>query len=464
MTARSTSRATAAGAGPTSARISPGLPPWGTVYTVEPSSFAAGTAYITVDLHQQDNYDPFVYKTTDFGKTWKNLSATIPKSRLSYAHCIKEDPARAGLLYLGTENGLYVSFNDGENWQPLQNNLPHAPVYGITVQKHFNDLVLATYGRGFWILDDITPLRELTPQVTSAPAYLFPPRPAYRYRGATPPAAASYDPADGQNPPFGADLNYYLGSAPSGDVQIAVLDAKGDNVRSLRGTANTGINRVEWDFRYAPSEEIRLLTPPIYGSWMRVPPSGRRAGGRMTLLASPGVYTVKLTVDGKEYTRKLTVLKDPHSAGTEAGIQAQFTFLESLRKDLNESADMINQVEFLRKQAEALKPRLSSEAAALDASLTGFEENLYQLRITGGQDGMRWPAELIEKLSHLASDLQDTDFPPTDQEIAVGRQLTERVRELQQQFRGLLSKDVAQFNDALKQRGIPPIRPVQGGS
>src|SRR5207248_9879647 len=160
----------------------PNLPPWGTIYTVEPSHFDAGTAYITVDLHQENNRDPFVFKTSDFGRTWKNISLNVPKSQLSYAHCIKEDPVKAGLLYLGTENGLYISFNDGESWQPLQNNLPHAPVYGIAVQPRFNDLVLATYGRGFWILDDITPLRQMTPAVANTAAHLSAPRDAYPCR------------------------------------------------------------------------------------------------------------------------------------------------------------------------------------------------------------------------------------------------------------------------------------------
>jgi photosystem II stability/assembly factor-like uncharacterized protein len=435
----------------------PDLPAWGTIYTVEPSRFNAGTAYITVDLHQENNFDPHVYKTTDFGKTWKNLSATIPKSRLSYAHSIKEDPVRQGLLFLGTENGLYVSFNDGENWQPLQNNLPHVPVYGIAIQEHFNDLVLATYGRGFWILDDITPLRQLVPEVTGAPAYLFAPRPAYRFRGITPPMAVSYDATDGQNPPYGADLNYYLGSASSDNVQIAILDAEGGTVRTLRGTGNVGINRVQWDLRFTPSEEIRLRTPPIYGSWMRIPPDGRPAGGRMTMLAPPGVYTIKLTVGGKDFKQNLTVLKDPHSAGTDADLRAQFTFLAALRGNLNAAADMVNQVEILRKQVEDLKPRLNEEAVALDTALINWEENLHQLRITGGQDGMRWPAKLIEKLTHIASQLQENDFAPTAQQIAVNQQLTEQIRDLRRQFDDLLSKDVMRFNEALKQHGIPSL-------
>src|SRR5437870_13704820 len=135
---------------------------------------------------------------------------------LSYAHCIKEDPVRHGLLYVGTETGMYVSFDDGENWQPLQMNLPHTPVYGLAVQERFHDLVIATYGRGFWILDDLTPLQQLTPQVLSADAHLFTPRPAYRFRAITSEAGSPEDPTVGRNPAYGASINYYLKSAPAG--------------------------------------------------------------------------------------------------------------------------------------------------------------------------------------------------------------------------------------------------------
>ena len=134
----------------------PDLPPWGSVRSIAPSRYDAGTAYLTVDFHQVNNRDPFVYRTTDYGATWKLIVNGIPKSMLSYAKVIYEDPVRRGMLYLGTENAIYVSFDDGDTWQPLQNDLPHAPVSGIVVQEHFNDLVISTYGRGFWIMDDIT--------------------------------------------------------------------------------------------------------------------------------------------------------------------------------------------------------------------------------------------------------------------------------------------------------------------
>ncbi|HEX7938389.1 MAG TPA: glycosyl hydrolase, partial [Gemmatimonadaceae bacterium] len=185
----------------------PGLLDWGTISNIEPSKYDAGTAYLTVDGHQVNNRDPWIYRTTDYGKTWTLIVNGIPKSPLSYAHVVREDPVRKGMLYAGTENGLYVSWDDGANWQPLQNNLPHAPVYWITVQERFNDLVVATYGRGFWILDDITSLRTL-PEVVSRETHLFAPRSAYRFRTTESRWAAGEDPTAGDDPPYGASLNY----------------------------------------------------------------------------------------------------------------------------------------------------------------------------------------------------------------------------------------------------------------
>lgn len=180
----------------------PGLPEWGTVSNIEASRYDAATAYITVDLHQVDNRDPFVYKTTDYGKTWTSIVNGIPHSMLSYAHCIREDRVRQGLLFLGTENAMYVSFDDGGHWQPLQSNLPHAPAYWIAIQPHFHDLVLATYGRGFWIMDDITPLEQMTAQMLESDATLFAPRDAYRFRNATQSEGMQNDPTVGRIRPM----------------------------------------------------------------------------------------------------------------------------------------------------------------------------------------------------------------------------------------------------------------------
>src|SRR5690349_13617619 len=185
----------------------PGIVPWGSVRHVEPSRYDAGAAYIIVDGHQENNRDPWVYRTKDYGKTWTLIVNGIPKSPLSYAHIIREDPVRRGLLYLGTENALYVSFDDGDHWTPLQSGLPHAPVYGMAIQEHFNDLVISTYGRGIWIMDDLSPLQQLTPQIQSSRAYFFPVRPAYRFTDIAGNYSMNDDPTAGANPSYGARFN-----------------------------------------------------------------------------------------------------------------------------------------------------------------------------------------------------------------------------------------------------------------
>jgi photosystem II stability/assembly factor-like uncharacterized protein len=166
----------------------PGLPAWGSVRSIAPSRYAAGTAYLTVDFHQENNRDPFIYRTRNYGKTWTKIVNGIPQSALSYVKVIHEDPKRRGMLYAGTENAIYVSFDDGDRWQPLQNDLPHAPVSGIVVQEHFDDLVISTYGRGFWIMDDVGVLRATTPAVLAKTAHLYAPRAAYRFRPITAPS------------------------------------------------------------------------------------------------------------------------------------------------------------------------------------------------------------------------------------------------------------------------------------
>ena len=360
---------------------------------------------------------------------------------------------------------MFVSLDDGDRWQPLQNNLPHAPVYGITVQPRFGDLVIATYGRGFWILDDISPLREASPDALASAAKLFTPRPAYRFRGVTPPAAPSFDEADGRNPSYGADINYYLQNAAAEEPQITIVDDKGRTVRTLRGSKNAGVNRVWWDLRYAPSgTDVRLRTAPLFASWMKVPEEGRPGGGRMQMLAPPGTYSVKLAAGAQELTQPLVVLKDPHSGGSDADIQTQFAFVQSLRQDMDRAAAMVNRAEALRRQLEDLaasstaSPAVKDASADLDRKLTDFEDNLYQLRLTGGQDGMRWGGRLIQKLGHLASEVQESDYRPTDQQVAVRQQFATELATLQSRLDRLTTEDVSHVSELLKENNLPPLR------
>jgi photosystem II stability/assembly factor-like uncharacterized protein len=444
----------------------PNLPPWGTVSNIEPSRYDAGAAYITVDFHQVNNRDPFVYKTKDYGKTWKLITNGIPHSMLSYAHCVREDPTRAGLLYLGTENALYVSFDDGDNWQPLQANLPHAPVYWLTIQEHFNDLVIATYGRGFWILDDLTPIQQMTDAVRASDVHLFAPHATYRFRQGTIPVTMNDDPTVGQNPPYGAAISYYLKSAPAGDVKIRIEDSTGQTVRTLTGTKHVGLNRITWNLEGEPTREVRLRTSPAYAPEIRVGPDGtRNAPGapRMTLLLPPGNYTVKLSAGSQERSQPLVVKKDPNSEGTESTIAEQMRMLVDLRKDLDNAASMVNQIEFVRAQLYQLTSIASDNgvktaADDLDKKLIAVEEDLYQRRLTGqGQDTTRWPPKLMSKINYLAGQLGDSDFGPTNQQREVQTLLHTQLTSIRQRFDAVLNTDLVAFNKLLRDRGVDNI-------
>jgi hypothetical protein len=431
------------------------------VGNIEPSRYDAGTAYLTVDFHQVNNRDPWVYKTADYGQTWKAITNGIPRSMLSYAHCIREDPKRRGLLYLGTEYGVHVSFDDGENWQSLQLNLPSAPVYWLTFAEHFNDLVIATYGRGFWILDDLTPLQELTPQVTAADAHVFSPRVTYRLRDITTPYTQPTDATVGQDPPYGAPINYFVKTA--GNVTLSVLDAKGQIVRTIAAPSRAGLNRITWDLRYGPTREVRLRTSPLYAPYVETPPEGRPGGQRFSLLAPPGTYTVKLTAGGREVTQSITVRKDPNSGGSDAEIAEQMKMLFDVRADIDAAAETINTLESIRAQLQALRrlkadPGLAGPSTAIEQKFTDIEMKLQELRTTGrGQDGVRFGARLYSKLNYLASGLMSNDYRPTAQQLEVHTVLQQQLRAVQGEMNSLISSDLASFNEKLRKLNLSTI-------
>lgn len=443
----------------------PNLPAWGSVRSIAASRFDAATAYITVDFHQMNDRDPYIYRTNDFGRTWKRITNGIPRSMLSYAKIIVEDPKRRGMLYAGTENAIYVTFDDGENWQPLQNDLPHAPVSGIVVQEHFDDLVIATYGRGFWIMDDIGALRDLTPVVLAKGAHLFPVRPAYRFRPITAPSTTYDDPTMGEDPTYGASINYYLKAPSPAPVKVTILDDKGGVVRTLTGSNDAGINRVHWDLRYEPSSEVRLLTSPLYADHIVTGSEGRVAPGtsQLSVLAPPGRYVVKVTAGGAEESRELEVRKDPNSGGSEADIQGQVRALLAIRDDLNAAADAVHRIESARVQVEGVvrvvdDATVKSAASALRQKLIDLEMHLVELRLTGGgQDGVRFASRLISKLGYLANGMAGSDYRPTDQHGEVQKLLGDQLRGHLSALDALLGADLAAFNDLLRQRNVPNV-------
>ncbi|MHB8054501.1 MAG: WD40/YVTN/BNR-like repeat-containing protein [Candidatus Aminicenantales bacterium] len=446
----------------------PNLPPLGTVSNLEPSRHEAGTCYLTVDFHQVNNRDPYVYKTSDYGRNWTALGADIPRSVFSYCHWIHEDPVRKGMLFLGTENAIYASFDDGRRWLSLQNNLPHAPVHHMVVQSHFNDLVVGTYGRGFWIMDDITPLQQLTDDVLKSEAYLFPPRPAYRL----------HDVAGGAPGSKRAFINYYLKAAVSDPVKITILDERGDEVVTLSGPGKPGINRVEWNLRYPGARVAKLRTKPAGNprvveenryrllwereGWYPVQSWGTDAGfGGFT--AAPGTYTVKMSAGGREFTQKLEIRKDPRSAGSVEDIKAQVAMLLAIREDLNAASDMISRLEGMKKQLIDLRAVVSGKDTAVGEAADGLgrkiqavEDGLLQPTIAEGDTkSFRDPQKIYEKLSVLSGDVADSaDFAPNKQQGEVYTLLKERLGSQKGLFDALVKADLAAFNKLLAEKGL----------
>jgi photosystem II stability/assembly factor-like uncharacterized protein len=439
----------------------PGYPAWGSIRHIEPSHYDAASAYIIVDAHQENNRDPWVYKTTDFGKSWKLIVNGIPKSPLSYAHIIREDPIRRGLLYLGTENALYVSFNDGEHWQKLMSGLPPAPVYGMVIQEPFNDLVIATYGRGFYIFDDLSPLQKLSPEIVASNAYLFTPRPAYRFTSITGNYTTNDDPTAGSNPPYGAAINYWLKSAAP--VSIDILDAAGKLVRTVTdSTTRAGLNRTYWDLRNTTPKAPRLRTKPMYNAEFTMNADGTRDApgvGSISVLMPPGKYTVKLTAGGQTFTQPLEVRRDPNQAESLAEIRASADALLALQKEHASTIEMLNQIESVRAQVQALgSADVRAAGDSLERKFMDVEGRIVDLRMTGrGQDEVRWPVQAGGQLSYLAGTIGASDFAPTSQQREVQTILVKNVRDTRAALDQLLRVDLPAFNALLRAKGLKII-------
>jgi DNA-binding FrmR family transcriptional regulator len=410
------------------------------------------------------------------------ITTGIPKSPLSYAHVVREDPVRRGLLYLGTENGLYVSFNDGASWQPMQNNLPHAPVYWMVVQPHFNDLVVATYGRGFWILDDITPLRALGSSVTAKDAHLFTPRVAYRLLSTEQPFSVGYDASAGYAPPYGASINFYLKTGSDSTVRdsagtklvskdsvsLTISDASGAVVRTMKAPRNAGINRVWWNLRGDLTKQAKIRTSPEYAPWFSVSLEGRDAPtvGRLGVLMPPGTYTVKIA--GTSESQPLVLKKDPNTAdATDAALAENVAAVRGIAADLDSAVTMINALENVRGQLAALKSTMASDSArkdvmtaadSLDVKLRVVERKLFQTRATGrGQDILRWPQRISEQLQYLAGEIESSDYAPTASQRQVADLLRTQVRAVKAEFDRVMAGEVAAFNAMLQQRKVPNV-------
>ena len=425
------------------------MPPWGTISNIEASRHDKGTAYISVDLHQMGNFDPYIYKTEDYGKSWKMISENIPKSYSSFVHVVREDHKTPGVLYAGTDNGLYVSVDDGNKWTRIKNNLPPAPIYWISLQKRFDDMVVGTYGRGIYILDDISPFREIAEINPDKPS-LLPIQDAYRFQTIQSMKNDGTSLIRGQNPAYGANLDFFLPDTNNKLVSFSIQDEKGKEIRKIvPKKVSTGLNRVMWNLRYERTITPKLRVDPDGVDWLKYNKDGWRQlrtwdldvnAGKLGPLAVPGKYKAVLKINEKEFIKTFEVLKDPNTAGSLKDIKQQFEFLITLRETINKNVELINKIEELRYSLQNDyndNPMKKSEAEKMDRRLYEIESHLFDVKLTGArEDAFRNPNKLYGRLAALGSDLTrfGADFKPTNQQVEVFELLSNRLQKQEQNF------------------------------
>ena len=461
----------------------PQLKPWSKVSIIEASHFDAGTAYAAINSFRLDDLRAHIYRTRDFGKTWAEITRGIPDGGAS--DVVREDPIRKGLLFAGTEGSVYVSFNDGDDWQSLQLNLPHTSMRDLAI--HGDDLIVATHGRSFWILDDITPLRQLNEEIAKESVHLFAPQTAIRFRwNRNPDTPLPPEFPAGKNPPDGAILDYVLASSAKDPVTLEILDEQGHLVRRYSSTdkpeskekiasehpipmywvrptqivsAEAGMHRFVWDLHYAPPESLEHEFPisAIYRNTAKYPLGAR---------ALPGNYTVKLTVDGKSYTQPLVVKMDPRINTSLADLGKQFEIEAGSVEGMNQSYEALAQVRSVRGQlkeraAKAEKGGLAEAIAALDkkaAQLEGATQSSFYGLPPSGK-----PAENLSTLNQHFSGLlgvtDSADSAPTTQAEALYKELQESQGAFLSQWKKIKEQDIPALNAGLKKAGLASVDP-----
>ena len=481
-----------------------GMPEWIQINSIEASPNDAATAYVAATAYKLDDFRPYLYKTNDYGKTWRKITSGIPET--TFTRVVREDPNRRGLLYAGTETGMYVSFNDGESWQSLQLNLPVVPITDLAIHKRDKDLVAATQGRSFWILDDLTVLHQMMDAESAVDAYLFKPEETYRLQASDtsdlPPTATI-----GKNPPNGAVIHYYLKNRPAGQITLEFLDSSGKSIKKFtskapeaqpqpsptagaqptatpeagappqvppeqpqapsgeevvattagaeeqkRVPAEAGLNRFVWDLRYADAAKFPGLI--LWSGDMRGP------------LALPGTYQVRLTINGKVMTASLEVKKDPRVQATPADFAKQFELLVKIRDKLTETHNAITRIREVRRQVDDLVKRVKDQpnsrpiveaAKSLNAKLTAVEEELYQTKNRSSQDPLNFPIRLNNKLAALVGVVNSADAAPTAQSYVVYEEQVGLINAQLQRLEQIMGSDLAAFNRLAREQNIPAV-------
>jgi photosystem II stability/assembly factor-like uncharacterized protein len=455
----------------------PGLKSWSKVSLMDASHFDNDTAYAAINTFRLDDLRPHIYKTHDGGKTWKEIVSGIPNGGI--VNVVREDPVRKGLLYAGTEQAVYFSIDDGEHWQSLRLNMPATSIRDLVIKD--DDVVVGTHGRSFWILDDITPLRQISGQVSAADVYLFKPQLTYRVRRSlnTDTPIPPEEPM-GQNPPDGAILNYYLKADTREPVTLEVFDKAGKLVRRFRSddkpeeidektqayptywfrpprvlSAKAGMQRWIWDLNYAPPEDVRR-SYPMTAIYQNTPPE---PSGPTVI---PGDYTVKLTVNGKSYTQPLTIKMDPRVQTPPAGIQKMFEISYGSYEAMQKSREALNQIRALRRQIEDLKKRAGQ--GGVSDGLTTLDKKVASLEGQGGGGGFGAPAageptfnRLNGQFLSLMNLVEGADVMPTTQAQSAYTDSQKALSDLLVRWREVKEREVNAVNAQLRAANLPAI-------
>ena len=457
------------------------MPEWIQINSIDASPHDPATLYVAGTMYKWDDNKPYLYRTTDYGKTWKKITNGIPDT--AFTRVIREDPNKRGLLYAGTETGMYVSFDNGERWQSLQLNLPVVPITDLAIHKREKELVVATQGRSFWILDDLPLLHQMIEAGgfnAAGETRLYKPKESYRLPGGGGfplPSTATV----GRNPANGVVVYYSLKEKPASEVQLEFLDPAGKSIRKFTGRVRKpgdapapppapagegfggggappvpmeiGLNRFVWDTRHG--DAVRF---PGMILW-----AGDTRGPKMV----PGTYQVKLTVDGgKALTQNFEVKADPRVATTTADYTKQLELSLKIRDKLSETHNAIIQIREVRRQVEDLLKRVAGQpnfkvvndaGMALNKNLTAVEETLYQTKNQSNQDPLNYPIRLNNKLAALGGVVGSAEAAPTAQSYAVYDELVTQIDAELQKLAQIMRTDVPAFNQLVRDQNIPAV-------
>ena len=434
------------------------MPQWLMINSIDPDPFVKGGAYVAGTMYKSGDFKPYLYKTKDYGKSWIKITDGIDTGH--FTRVVRADPVRKGLLYAGTESGMYISFDDGNSWRPFQLNLPVVPITDLTIKN--NNLIAATQGRSFWLIDDLTPLHQLTPAIAGSDFHLYQPLASYRMGNPSfgdPPKTA------GQNHPGGVMIHYYLKQEldSTAEVTLEILESDGELIKKFTNKADKdkpkdqlstdqGMNRFVWDMRYADAEKFEGLI--FWG------------GGLTGPKAIPGIYTAKLTVDGKNTETEFEILADPRSKSTMAELQAQHDFLIEVRDKLTETHQAIKLMREVKEQLAVVKDKIKEdedmseigvEADSLTKKINVIEESLYQTKNRSRQDPLNFPIRLNNKLAGL-NQAGMGNHRPTDQAQAFKKEVTQAIDQELGKWNDMLDQDIPRFNQLVKSKGVDAVR------